>query len=125
MWWPICGNLFQDNHRGATLFCQKLGFDFANGTIAKLIETDKLPMDSYMIGKCDEKDTNLQRCTGGCNFRQVGGSCSEKQCTAENTENIGITCDFPLDREKLTLKKGLHSCKGKYLEKQKSCMKKR
>ena len=121
MWWPICGDFFKDNHHGATLFCQKLG-DFANGKIAKLIETDKIPMDSYMIGKCDEKDKNLQRCTGGCNLRQIGGSCGEKQCTAENTVNIGIKCNYPKDAVALKQKKGIHSCKGIYLEKQKSYM---
>ena len=63
-WVPICGHWFCDNDIGASLFCQKLGYDA--GAIKRdsnnnLIKFD-LQSDGLTVGKCDDGDQLLQ-CT--------------------------------------------------------------
>ena len=54
-WVPICGHWFWDNNIGATLFCQKLGFE--SGIINERFE---LTNDGLRVGKCDSGDAWLQ-----------------------------------------------------------------
>ena len=107
MWWPICGEFF--NNRGATLFCKKLLKQRVDegGEIGSNI-TLKVPMDSYMIGRCNSNDTKLEKCTGGCNLREIGGNCAEKQCTAFKSAEITIDCNYHTYQQK-----GASSCKSK------------
>ena len=79
-------------------------------------------MDSFMIGECTRKDESLSSCTGGCNNRDIAGSCKQKQCTANNAPRMKIHCFR--DDEKCTKPKvnGMdplfgNSCKSNHLKK--------
>ena len=122
MWWPICGDFFGNNHNGATLFCNKLG-DYESGNIVNSTEFDRnttldVPMDSYMIGTCNSDDPSLQMCTGGCNLREIGGTCAGRQCAAFKSVNIKIKCNPKNEAQKVE-----SSCKSKYLIKSSGCKK--
>ena len=117
MWWPICGQFFADNHYGAKLFCQQLGYDDGSVKISEEMEEDKdkkfIPMDSFMVGKCSENDTieydSLQRCTDGCNNRAIGGNCEKESCSEGKGRRVKIQCKG--GKEQL---KPMNSCKSKY-----------
>ena len=89
-WTPICGEYFWNNNEGATLICQKLGYD--NGTQTNVRAT--YPQDSFMLGMCKSGDT-LFDCTGGCNDYIVGGYCSDdayKHCNKDGEVKVTIQC---------------------------------
>ena len=118
MWWPICGDFFGNNDYGATLFCNKLG-DYEIGEIHIRPQfltntTLDVPMDSYMIGTCNFDDPNLQKCTGGCNLREIGGTCAGRQCAALKSANIEIKCKVNSETSDHA-QQGKSSCKSKYL----------
>ena len=66
MWWPICGQFFLENDIGADLFCRQLNKEYTGGSVElepyEVQDDDKstIPMDSFMIGKCNENDRSLQ-----------------------------------------------------------------
>ena len=113
MWWPICGQFFADNNYGAKLFCRHLDYDdgWVNFSEEKEEDDDKnsIPMDSFMIGKCSETDTNLQRCTDGCNNRAIGGNCEKESCSEGKGKRVKIHCEGGKERSK-----PMNSCKSKY-----------
>ena len=61
-WSPICGHYFWDNHIGATLFCQKLGFE--KGHVSGRNSGKSYATDAFMVGKCKKSDT-WTKCSGG------------------------------------------------------------
>ena len=119
MWWPICGNFFKDNEHAATLFCRKFVtksgdtlFNYGKFTL----DNKTIPMDSFMIGKCNDNDTSLETCTGGCNLRDIGGRCGNTKCEAFKAENVKIECYDYKNYSAYDLKYAqLNSCKGKLL----------
>ena len=124
MWWPICGDFFGNNEYGATLFCNKLGYEMGEIHNRKQFDSNTtldVPMDSYMIGTCNSDDPNLQKCTGGCNLREIGGTCAGRQCAASKSANIEIECTLPNSFDKPQQVKS--SCKSKYLIKSLVCKK--
>ena len=60
-----------------------------------------------MIGKCNEKDRSLQRCSDGCNNRDLGGNCEKESCAAGKGNRVKIRC---YGQTSLTPE---HSCKSK------------
>ena len=92
-WTPICGHWFWDNHDGAKMFCQQLGF--SNGAIGDRIT---LPSDGFRIGKCKLGDV-WPDCSSGCNDHSIGGtSCTAvhddwycHQCSCQSGAMAGIT----------------------------------
>ena len=96
-WSPICGHYFWNNDNGASLFCQKLGYE--NGTVSPkeiVPHTESYSVDSVRIGKCYGGNHDLMGCTGGCNDWRVGGACYENEnanCSAGQNVKIRITCN--------------------------------
>ena len=79
---PICGNYLWNNEYGATIFCKKLGF--SSGT-REALPHQSLPVDAYFVGKCGPADVDLTACTGGYNYRRLGG--------IDPTSNGRVSCD--------------------------------
>ena len=78
-WAPICGHYFWDNNYGATLFCQKMGYQ--NGTVFGKTNFqrhagERYSEDAFRVGKCFAHN-DLTRCRGGCNDYKLGGKCYE------------------------------------------------
>ena len=97
-WVPICGHWFWDNNIGATLFCQKLGFE--SGAIN---ERFKLKNDGLRVGKCDSGDSWLQ--CSRCGELQVGGQCDGGgNCNRGQTAAFSISC---FDEGMENIKKGV------------------
>merc|ERR1711971_132686 len=93
-WVPICGHYFWDNHNGAKLFCEELGFPegrLIGGTYGAGSVT--LPEDALKIGKCNSGDSWLG-CTGECNDLEIGGYCRPlgQVCTAGSKFGVQIRC---------------------------------
>ena len=113
MWWPICGQFFSENNHGANLFCRQLNSQYTGGSVvltqyqAQDDEKSTIPMDSFMVGKCNEKDRSLQRCSDRCNLRDLGGNCENQSCTAGKGKRVKIQCH---GRTSLTPE---HSCQSK------------
>ena len=85
-WVPICGHWFWDNNIGATLFCQKLGFE--SGAINERFE---LKNDGLRVGQCNSGDAWLQ--CSRCNELQVGGQCDGGgSCNRGQTAAFSISC---------------------------------
>ena len=78
-WYPICGHWFWNSNDGATIVCQKLGFD--SGTQQELDAT--FTKDAIQVGRCNPGE-ELTSCTAGgnswptviseCESGQTGGS---------------------------------------------------
>ena len=58
-------------------------------------------MDSFMIGECTREDESLSSCSGGCNQRDIGGSCKQNHCIKNNASRMELQC-FRDDDEKCT-----------------------
>ena len=61
-WYPICGHYFWDNNDGATIVCQKLGFD--SGTLQQV--RAPFTKDAMYVGTCNPGE-DLTSCTAGGN----------------------------------------------------------
>ena len=70
-WHPICGHYFWDNNVGATLICNKIGYD--SGVVSR-VYGETYSADSFKIGMCNIHD-NLSNCSGNCNDYRVGDYC--------------------------------------------------
>ena len=122
VWWPICSHNMTLNNNAANLICQKATDNrCSQGTIRKRSDY-KIPMDSFMIGECTKDDKSLSSCSGGCNNRDIGGSCKQNQCTKDNASRIEIHCFR--DDEKCTWSKANgnapllgNSCKSNHSKK--------
>ena len=94
-WSPICGHYFWDNHSGANIFCQKLGFE--SGVVAK--KGLVLSKNALRVGKCKSNDDELFNCrTWECNDYVVGGYCSNNhhaKCYAGEPAGIKVKCKLP------------------------------
>ena len=80
VWSPICGHGFWNNDYGATLFCQKLGYDSGTKTPVKGKFTS---MDALDLDVCGQNDHWL-----GC----AGGYSLSARCSAGNPISITIAC---------------------------------
>ena len=66
------------------------------------------PMDSFMIGRCNEQnDTTWPLCSDGCNLRKLGSTCKNKNCSKYKSKFITIVCDGETERPEAST-----SCKG-------------
>ena len=66
-------------------------------------------MNSLRIGQCENGDT-LDRCSGGCNDYQLGGSCSNNnqvKCGKEQDAKMTIECSGGTGRKRTCGGKGL------------------
>ena len=89
---PICGHYFWDNHYGAMLFCEKMGYK--SGKVSGKGAGQKYFQDSFKIGKCNDGD-KWENCSGGCNEYESGGKCDESwsgYCTKGQEVKITIEC---------------------------------
>ena len=87
-WVPICGHWFWDNNIGASLFCQQLGFE--SGSIKERLI---LPTDGLRVGLCLHGDKWLQcSCCYNCNQLNVGGPCTNGDCTKGQKAAVSIEC---------------------------------
>ena len=99
LWWPICGQFFSDNARGAELFCEAL--HYTSGSVS-LLEDQTIPMNSFMVGNCTTGDNKLEICSAGCNVadeRQngkkvspVGKTCRNEKCITNKGTRIVVKC---------------------------------
>ena len=91
-WSPICGHYFWNNHVGASLFCQKLGY--TNGTHVGKGSGQSYAVDTFKVGQCDAHNT-WKNCTGGCNDDTIGGMCvgnNNADCSAGQPVKITLAC---------------------------------
>lgn len=106
-WAPICAHYFTSNHFGASLFCQKLGYDSGVKTSFWVLKDRSYDEDSFWIGTCKERD-KWPFCTGTCNLMNIGGECGNYRCTKDTQTRVTISCD---GRENKTISS---SSTGKY-----------
>ena len=89
-WMPICGHWFWDNNKGASLFCQQLGYKIGIVKQESIARQVPLPDDGFRIGECKTNDIWGQ-CTGGCNDHTIGGThCSD--CRSGAMAGLRIEC---------------------------------
>ena len=89
-WIPICGHWFWNNNKGATLFCQQLGYNIGIVKQESIARQVPLPDDGFRIGECETNDIWGQ-CTGGCNDHTIGGTlCSD--CRSGAMAGLRIEC---------------------------------
>ena len=89
-WMPICGHWFWDNNKGASLFCQQLGYKIGIVKQESIARQVPLPDDGFRIGECKTNDIWGQ-CTGGCNDQTIGGThCSD--CRSGAMAGLKIEC---------------------------------
>jgi hypothetical protein len=89
-WIPICGHWFWNNNKGATLFCQQLGYTIGIVKQESIARQVPLPDDGFRIGECETNDIWGQ-CTGGCNDHTIGGThCSD--CRSGAMAGLRIEC---------------------------------
>jgi hypothetical protein len=89
-WIPICGHWFWNNNKGATLFCQQLGYKIGIVKQESIARQVPLPDDGFRIGECETNDIWGQ-CTGGCNDHTIGGThCSD--CRSGAMAGLRIEC---------------------------------
>ena len=125
VWWPICSHDKTLNNNAADLICKKVTDEKCSEGEIEYISgsNDTIPMDSFMIGECALEDESLSSCSGGCNNRDIGGSCKQNQCTKDNAPRIKINCfrddDEKCTKPKITGKTPLfgNSCKSNHLKK--------
>ena len=78
------------------MVCKELGY--SNGTVTEIQSNpknsldDKIPMNSFMVGTCAEKDMTLEQCSKRCNLQKVGKACEKESCTANHGKRITIQC---------------------------------
>ena len=89
-WFPICGHYFWDNNNGASLFCNKLGYN--NGTVHRNENGEKYEVDSFRVGFCYKED-KWKNCKGGCNDYQAGGYCGNGNINDRGNGNSGARCE--------------------------------
>ena len=55
--------------------------------------------DGFRIGKCEEGDDWVAKCSGGCNDYELGGTCSNSliggSCAQDDDMAFTITCSQP------------------------------
>ena len=84
-------NYFWDNNVGASLFCQRLGFE--SGTIKK--KHLRLPSGGLRVGRCNAGDKLFQCSDPKCNQLEIGGKCngnSHALCTKGKSAAVSINC---------------------------------
>ena len=87
-WVPICGHWFWNNDIGASLFCQKLGFE--SGNIKNRLT---LPSDGLTIGQCNKGDKWLECSYKDCHKLQIGGTCNNGgSCSKGQKAAVSIDC---------------------------------
>jgi hypothetical protein len=96
-WSPICGDMFWDNDVGATLFCQKLGYN--SGMALGKNSLKNYTVDSFRVGNCIVGD-NLENCTGGSNDYSLA-------CAKVSGLRMVISCSGGKGEERTS------SCKGR------------
>ena len=111
-WIPICGHWFWNNNKGATLFCQQLGYKIGIVKQESIARQVPLPDDGFRIGQCETNDIWGQ-CTGGCNDHTIGGTnwlCIKSNCTSGAMAGLKIECSngkhyrlYVLDQAKVRL----------------------
>ena len=98
---PICGHYFWALHdQGVNLFCKTLGFSSGALTSKQI----PLTQDAMRVGGCVETDTNLTKCSGGCNDMEVGGACpgiGTSKCMAGKNAGLTVKCDGMISTFKL------------------------
>ena len=87
-WYPICGHYFWDSNVGASLICQKFGYQ--SGRVFRKPE-EKYSVDSFKIGRCNPGD-KWENCTGACNDYRIGGYCGNENKFDVSNGNDGAKC---------------------------------
>ena len=119
-WHPICGQYFWDNNIGATLICNKLGYN--SGVVSRMYG-EKYSTDAFKIGMCKIND-NLTNCSGNCNDYRVGGYCRNSnmkdiangrpnaRCDKSSGPKISIQCLNNTEKDSVSCDAGNYKCEN-------------
>jgi len=93
-WYPICGHWFWNSNDGATIVCQKLGFDL--GTHQEL--DAPFTKDAIQVGRCNPGE-ELTSCTaGGNSWPTVISECESGQPGG----SVTVTCQGGSEHKQAT-----------------------